>query len=117
MRFGYSSLERWFYIARKSDDPVKALRERSRSHAGRLRSVSAMAIQILTAQWREHQNWSALLHADNLAHACSLAAALPQRFYPTAVFPPAPTRYVAGGAWCAMPRRYRGHLKTVFVVY
>jgi len=71
VRFGYSSLERWFYIARKSDDPVKALRERPRSHAGRLRSVSATAIQILTAQYREHPNWSALLHADNLRAALS----------------------------------------------
>lgn len=71
MRFGYSSLERWFYIARKSDDPVKALRERPRSHAGRLRSLSPAAIQLLVAQYREHPNWSALLHADNLRAALS----------------------------------------------
>ena len=69
IRFGYSSLERWFYLARKSDDPVAALRERPRSHAGRLRSLSQTAIQILTAQHREHPNWSVQLHADNLRAA------------------------------------------------
>lgn len=69
IRFGYSSLERWFYLARKSDDPVAALRERPRSHAGRLRSLSPTAIQILIAQYREHPNWSAQLHADNLRAA------------------------------------------------
>jgi putative transposase len=66
VHFGYSTLERWFYAAKKADDPVRALRERSRGTAGQSRSLSVQAIEILTAQYREHPNWTAQLHADNL---------------------------------------------------
>jgi len=69
IRFGYSTLERWFYAAKKTEDPLKALRERPRANAGRLRSLTPLAVTILTAQYREHPNWTALLHADNLKAA------------------------------------------------
>lgn len=66
VRFAVCTLERWFYAARKAEDPVRALRERPRGTAGKSKSLSAQAVEILTAQYREHPNWTAQLHADNL---------------------------------------------------
>src|SRR5438477_8438017 len=39
VRFGYSTLEKWLYAARKADDPVRALRERPRGTAGKSKSL------------------------------------------------------------------------------
>lgn len=66
IRFGYSTLERWWYCCKKATDPVAALREYPRSHAGRVRSLTPTAIEALTALYREHPNWSAQLLTDNL---------------------------------------------------
>jgi putative transposase len=71
IQFGYSTLERWYYRARKSQDPVISLRERPRSHAGKLRAWTPTAIKILTALYREHPGWSTQLTADNLRVALS----------------------------------------------
>jgi putative transposase len=71
VRFGYSTLERWFYAARRADDPVRALRERPRRSAGHQKSLSPLAIELLSAQYRAHPNWTAQLHADNLRVALS----------------------------------------------
>src|ERR1700730_6244634 len=35
VRFVYSTLEKWLYAARRTDDPVRALRERPRGTAGK----------------------------------------------------------------------------------
>jgi transposase InsO family protein len=66
VRFGYSTLEKWLYAARKSDDPVQALRERPRGTAGKTKSLSALAIETLTNLYHANPNWSAQLLADNL---------------------------------------------------
>src|SRR6266404_2195132 len=52
VRFGYSTLEKWLYAARKSDDPVQALRERPRGTAGKPKSLSPLAIEALNALYR-----------------------------------------------------------------
>jgi len=66
IRFGVSTLERWFYAARKAADPVQALRNQLRRDIGRFPSLSAEAVQALTTQYREHPGWTAQLHHDNL---------------------------------------------------
>lgn len=81
LRFAYSTLERWYYAARRGEDPVGSLRERPRASAGKLKSLSAVAIKTLTAQYREHPNWTAQLHADNLRAA--LAELEPDRAAPS----------------------------------
>jgi hypothetical protein len=75
VRFAYSTLEKWFYAARKAQDPVRALRERPRGTAGKTKSFSDKAIEILTAQYRANENWTAKLLADNLR--CALEEAEP----------------------------------------
>lgn len=70
VRFGASTLERWYYKARRAADPVAALRDRPRANEGGFPSLSAVAIATLTAQYREHPGWTAQLHLDNLRAAC-----------------------------------------------
>jgi transposase InsO family protein len=77
VRFGMSTLERWFYAARGAgDDPVTVLRTRVRADAGRSRRVSATLMAALEAQYRQHPGWSVRLHYDNLRAALG-AAELP----------------------------------------
>ncbi len=66
LRFGVSTLERWFYAAKNAADPVVALRNQVRRDIGRFPSLSTAAVQALTAQYREHSGWTAQLHYDNL---------------------------------------------------
>lgn len=64
--FGVSTLERWFYIARRAQDPVAALTDRLRAHAGCFPSLSAQAEAALITQYRQHPGWTIQLHYDNL---------------------------------------------------
>ncbi|RXF07704.1 IS481 family transposase, partial [Enterococcus faecalis] len=48
VRFGASTLERWYYKARRAADPVAALRDRPRADEGCFPSLSAAAIAALT---------------------------------------------------------------------
>ncbi len=66
LRFSYATLERWFYAARKANDPVAALRRRRRNDAGRTRRLPPALIQALTTQYRDHPGWTVQLHYDNL---------------------------------------------------
>jgi transposase InsO family protein len=66
VRFGLSTLERWYYAARHAPDPVRALARRLRSDQGSHPAISAQAAAWLSAQYREHPSWSYQLHADNL---------------------------------------------------
>jgi putative transposase len=66
IRFGFSTLERWLYAAKKARDPVQALRNQVRSDIGRFPSFTALAAQALVEQYRLHPGWTASLHVDNL---------------------------------------------------
>jgi putative transposase len=67
VNFSLSTIERWFYQARKKQDPIHALRSKRRSDAGTPRKLSLQLKQILRQQHKEHPRWSYQLHADNLA--------------------------------------------------
>jgi putative transposase len=66
VRFGVSTLERWYYTARAAKDPVAALKKRLRADIGRFPSLTPAAVGCLTTQYREHPGWTAQLHFDNL---------------------------------------------------
>ena len=66
VRFSVSTLERWFYAARRANDPVAALKDRVRGDVGRFPSLTPRVIETLTAQYREHPGWTIQLHFDNL---------------------------------------------------
>lgn len=68
VRFGVSTIERWYYAARgERRDPIIALRRRRRSDAGQQRSLSLRVRTLLRQQHRDFRSWSYQLHADNLA--------------------------------------------------
>ena len=82
VRFGVSTLERWYYAARRAGDPVAALRTSLRGDFGRFPSLSAEAVAALTQQYREHPGWTMQLHLDNLRVAMKASDA-PLASYPT----------------------------------
>jgi putative transposase len=64
--FGASTIERWYYAARRASDPVEVLGNRLRTDIGRFPSMSARAVAVLSAQYRQHPGWTMQLHFDNL---------------------------------------------------
>ena len=64
--FSVSTLERWFYRAKRSHDPIQALRTKRRSDADQARTLSAELKQVIQQQYRAHPSWSYQLHIDNL---------------------------------------------------
>ncbi len=82
VRFGASTLERWYYTARAAGDPVAVLRNRLRGDIGRFKSLTPAAIGCLTTQYREHPGWTAQLHFDNLRAALA-GSDSPLSSYPT----------------------------------
>ena len=69
VRFGVSTIERWYYAAREHEDPMSVLVRRRRRDLGRQRSLSPALVAVLEAQYKSHPSWSKQLHHDNLA-AC-----------------------------------------------
>jgi hypothetical protein len=68
VQFGLSTIERWFYRARnEKKDPVGALRRKIRSDQGGHPALGPKVRELLSAQYRQHPNWSYQLHVDNLA--------------------------------------------------
>ncbi len=67
VRFGFSTIQRWYYKARaESQDPVAVLRRKPRRDRGRHPALSEELKQALEAQYRSHRSWSYQLHIDNL---------------------------------------------------
>lgn len=114
VRFGVSTLERWYYAARRSADPVGALKNRLRADIGRFPSVTPPVIETLSTQYRAHPGWTAQLHFDNLRIALN-GADSPLPSYPTirrylkarAMFRQARLRRASEGALVARDRLER----------
>lgn len=66
VRFGLSTIQRWYYAAREAADPLSVLRNQLRRDIGRFASFSAQAAEALRAQYAEHPSWNAQLLHDNL---------------------------------------------------
>ena len=67
VKFGASTIERWYYRALHSTDPVGALSRKERSDAGDAKAMSAQLLVALHQQYARYPHWSYKLHADNLA--------------------------------------------------
>jgi putative transposase len=75
IRFGTSTIQRWYYAARRAADPVAVLRNQVRADIGRFPSFSVDAVQALTAQYAQHPGWNAQLQHDNLRVTLAAAGA------------------------------------------
>ncbi len=66
--FGASTIERWYYQARRSPkDPVGVLSRKIREDQGTHPSLSLALRPLIDAQYRQHRDWSYKLQCDNLA--------------------------------------------------
>ncbi len=67
VRFGVSTLERWFQRVRKEGrDPVRVLRRKVRTDVGTQESMGLAVREALRAQYAGHMSWSVALHHVNL---------------------------------------------------
>lgn len=67
IRFGASTIERWYYDAKDEADPVRALERKVPAHAGTHPGVSAALALAIHTLYRQHPSWTFQLHHDNLA--------------------------------------------------
>jgi transposase InsO family protein len=66
VRFGASTIQRWFYVARAATNPMEVLRNQIRSDIGSFPSVCAQAAEALRTLYDQHSSWTAKLLHDNL---------------------------------------------------
>lgn len=94
VQFAASTIERWFYTARRAeDDPVRVLRRAVRKDCGKI-SLPAAQAEHLLAQYRNHEHWSYQLHYDNLVARVQADPSLgPLRSYSTV------RRYMQAHGW------------------
>jgi putative transposase len=85
VRFGFSTIERWYYRAlRERTDPVAVLRRKVRVNAGQQHAVSDAVRQAVLSQYAAHNGWSVQLHHDNLVALAEMQPELrPIPSYPT----------------------------------
>jgi putative transposase len=67
VRFGVSTIERWYYAARQAADPVGVLRRKPRKDSGQQHAIGVELGEALRKQYAAHPSWSYQLHLDNLA--------------------------------------------------
>jgi transposase InsO family protein len=67
IQLGFSTLERWYYQAIKSSNPVDSLKRQTREDAGVSRTVHPEVQGLLKLQYEQNKHWSIRLHYDNLA--------------------------------------------------
>ncbi len=64
--FGFSTIERWYYLAQDELDPIKVLRPKQRDDAGQSRVLTVAVKLALKNQYQAHKSWSYQLHIDNI---------------------------------------------------
>jgi putative transposase len=67
VRFAFSTIESWYYRAKKTHDPIGRLRRATRKDLGKRVAISQELEKEIVDQYRAHKDWSYKLHADNLA--------------------------------------------------
>jgi len=76
VRFGLSTIERWYYAARAGSNPVGVLRRKLRRDSGRFLAIKDELGQALRRQYKQHPSWSCKLHLDNLTVRIALDPSL-----------------------------------------
>lgn len=65
VRFGASTIERWYYAAQKAADPVVILRRKPRKDSGQQQAISPELGEALRRQHAAHPSWSYQLHRSS----------------------------------------------------
>jgi transposase InsO family protein len=66
VRFAVPTIERWYYEARSTNDPVSQLKRRVRKDSGLRRAISAGLKEVIRKQYGSHDGWAYRLHVENL---------------------------------------------------
>lgn len=66
-RFGYSTIESWYYKARGAADPVGVLTSTPRSDRGTRKAIDDRLLAELRRQYQRFPSWTKKLHHKNLA--------------------------------------------------
>lgn len=66
VKFGFSTIETWYYRAKHSDNPIEALMTIQRRDAGEGRALGPALTAALKRQYELHPGWSYDLHHKNL---------------------------------------------------
>jgi len=99
-RFGFKTLERWYYQALSSEhDPVAALRRQPRGDRGRQVAVSGEIAERLEVLWRAHPDWTMQLLHDNLIASLAEDGKDERPSYSSV------RRYLRGRGFVRVPRR------------
>ena len=67
LKFAFSTIERWYYEAKRAADPVGELTRKIRKDSGQEKALAAALLAELGRQYGAHPSWSYRLHVDNLA--------------------------------------------------
>lgn len=67
LHFDAKTIERWYYAAKGSDEPIRALERKVPSHAGTHPSIAAAVEDVIRTLRRDHPRWSFQLVHDNLS--------------------------------------------------
>lgn len=83
-KFGFSTIERWYYLAKDSPNPIESLRRDIREDAGCTRAVHEALQAILREQYKIYPGWTYQLHYENLLERIKKDPALsPAPSYPS----------------------------------
>ena len=84
LKLSEATIERWYYWARRSDNPIDELIKKSRKDKG-VRKLTGTALEgQIKALYKEHSGWNKRLHFDNLAVIVKKEPSLgPMPSYPT----------------------------------
>lgn len=65
--FHFSTIESWYYAAKKAENPILELSRKVRSDIGQSLVFTTHFKALLASQYKTYPHWSYQLHADNLA--------------------------------------------------
>ena len=101
VRFGASTLERWYYRAKDAIDPITALTDQTRRDLGQFKVLGDRHFEVLGTQYRAHPRWTYKLHADNLRAECERCKAT----FGTVPSCPAVRRAMQARGWYPLRRK------------
>ena len=62
IRFGASTIERWYYQAKDQPDPISALSRKVHGRAGKHPTVGVALGEAIRSQYQQHPRWTWKLH-------------------------------------------------------
>lgn len=65
VKYSFSTIERWYYRAKKEENPYEALKLKQRSDAGRICVFTSEMLEFFERQYVEYPKWTVKLHHDN----------------------------------------------------